>query len=185
MTTRVTLVSAAASTALATAAFEDGHPLTPEGRAAAERAACRLPAAGRAAASGTVRCAETAAALGLEAAPLPALAGRDVGAWRGRTLDALAAAEPAAVSCWLAEPGFAPPGGEPLTALCARVSGWLAGLPTGRALAVVEPDVVRAALVTALELPAAAFWRLDVRPLTATVLTGREGRWNALVGSPL
>ncbi|WP_234485642.1 hypothetical protein [Streptomyces sp. MBT97] len=48
-----------------------------------------------------------------------------------------------------------------------------------------EPDVVRALLVSALGLPEPAFWRLDVRPLTAVELSGRAGRWNLRVGTPL
>jgi hypothetical protein len=52
-------------------------------------------------------------------------------------------------------------------------------------VAVVEPDVVRAALVAALEAPHAMFWRFDIRPLTATALSGRAGRWNVRVGEPL
>ncbi len=54
-----------------------------------------------------------------------------------------------------------------------------------RLLAVVEPAVVRAALVHALGLPAPTFWRLDVAPLTATELSGRAGRWNLRCGHPL
>ncbi len=52
-------------------------------------------------------------------------------------------------------------------------------------LAVAEPAVVRAAIVHALGLPPALFWRLDVPPLTLTELTGRSGRWNLRCGRPL
>lgn len=55
----------------------------------------------------------------------------------------------------------------------------------GRLLAVVEPAVVRAALLHALGLPMETFWRLDVAPLTLTELSGRSGRWNLLCGRPL
>ncbi|MEJ8643356.1 histidine phosphatase family protein [Streptomyces sp. MS1.HAVA.3] len=60
----------------------------------------------------------------------------------------------------------------------------LAALAAGTHRAVVEQAVVRAAVVHALDLPAAAFWRLDVRPESVTTLTGRAGRWNLLVGQP-
>ncbi|NEB75543.1 histidine phosphatase family protein, partial [Streptomyces sp. SID14478] len=78
-------------------------------------------------------------------------------------------------------------GGESVTQVCARVAGWLDGVPggAGRLVAVVEPDVVRAAVVHATGAPLAAFWRLDVAPLTVTELSGRLGRWNVRLGRPL
>ncbi|MFF4578062.1 histidine phosphatase family protein [Streptomyces sp. NPDC001389] len=113
------------------------------------------------------------------------LAGPDMGAWAGRTLDEVAAEDPEAVHRWLTDPEFAPPGGgESVAALIARTGEHLAGLEPGRHHVVVAQAVVRAAVVSALELPAAAFWRLDVRPDTVTALSGRAGRWNLLVGAP-
>ncbi|MFF5701807.1 histidine phosphatase family protein [Streptomyces sp. NPDC012794] len=86
---------------------------------------------------------------------------------------------------WLTDPEYAPPGGgEPLASLLSRTGAYLRVLGPGRHHAVVAQAVVRAAVVAALELPAAAFWWLDVRPDTVTVLSGRTGRWNLLVGRP-
>lgn len=48
-----------------------------------------------------------------------------------------------------------------------------------------EAAVIRAAVVHGLRLPAEAFWRLDVAPLTLTELSGRSGRWNVGLGRPL
>ncbi|WP_443067740.1 histidine phosphatase family protein [Streptomyces sp. NBC_01351] len=110
------------------------------------------------------------------------LRGLDAGEWAGRTLDEVAAADPAGVRAWLTDPGYAPPGGESVDGLIARVGAELAGLAPGTHRFVVEQAVVRAAVVHALDLPAAAFWRLDVRPESVTTLTGRAGRWNLLVG---
>ncbi|MCC3777961.1 histidine phosphatase family protein, partial [Streptomyces sp. UNOB3_S3] len=141
------------------------------------------------------RCRETAAALGLSPEPAPGIADLAVGRWRGRSLDELAAAEPEAVAAWLADPAAAPHGGESVVALVGRVGAWLDGLGSGndgenddgdgRVLAVAEPAVVRAAVVHALALPPQAFWRLDVRPLTLTALSGRAGRWNLRCGEAL
>ncbi|MFJ4775388.1 histidine phosphatase family protein [Streptomyces sp. NPDC088762] len=108
--------------------------------------------------------------------------GLDTGEWAGRTLDEVAAADPAAVHAWLTDPHYAPPGGESVAALIARVGAELDGLAAATHRAEVEQAVVRAAVVHALELPAATFWRLDVRPESVTTLTGRAGRWNLLVG---
>ncbi|MEV7519259.1 histidine phosphatase family protein [Streptomyces sp. NPDC091371] len=110
------------------------------------------------------------------------LRGLDAGEWAGRTLEEVAAADPAGVHAWLTDPAYAPPGGESVAALIARVGAELAGLAPGTHRFVVEQAVVRAAVVHALELPAPAFWRLDVRPESVTTLTGRAGRWNLLVG---
>ncbi|MEV5904423.1 histidine phosphatase family protein, partial [Streptomyces sp. NPDC052127] len=130
---------------------------------------------------------QTAEALGLPAPQVPALAALDVGRWRGRTLTEVTAAEPDAVASWLADPAHAPHGGETVRELCDRAGAWLedTARTPGRVTAVVEPDVVRALLVRALGLPEPAFWRLDVRPLTAVDLSGRAGRWNLRVGAPL
>ncbi|MGW2741224.1 histidine phosphatase family protein [Streptomyces sp. NPDC001450] len=180
MTSRVTLISPATTPSLRRARFDDGDSIEDSAAARARSAAGSLPVAGRVLASPSVRCRETASALGLDASADPELSGLDVGRWRGRTLDDVGAAEPEAVARWLADPGAAPHGGESVRELCARVARWLdtRGLADGRTVAVAEPEVVRAVVVHALGAPEAAFWRLDVPPLTATEVTGRSGRWN-------
>lgn len=113
------------------------------------------------------------------------LRGQDHGSWAGRTMDGVAAEDPAALHRWMTDTSYAPPGGgESVDALIERVGVHLGGLAPGTHRAVVGQGVVRAAVVWALELPAAAFWRLDVRPASVTTLTGRSGRWNLLVGQP-
>ena len=113
------------------------------------------------------------------------LAGPATGAWAGRTLDEVAAEDPQAVRRWLTDPEYAPPGGgESVAALIARTGTHLAALAPGTHRALVAQAVVRAAVVAALELPPATFWRLDVRPATVTTLSGRAGRWNLLLGAP-
>ncbi|KUN02877.1 phosphoglycerate mutase [Streptomyces yokosukanensis] len=187
MTSRVTLVSPATSPSLRQARFDDGASVDDVGAARARAAAGSLPSAAAVVLSPSVRCRETAEALGLAGAPAPELAALDVGHWRGRTLDEVGAAEPEAVGRWLTDPGWAAHGGESVRDLCGRIGRWLdtAGGVDGRTVAVVEPEVVRAAVVHVLGLPAASFWRLDVAPLTATELSGRAGRWNLRLGRPL
>ncbi|AJC60651.1 histidine phosphatase family protein [Streptomyces sp. 769] len=188
MTSRITLVSPAIGPSLRQGRFDDGGPLDAVGAAQARAAAGALPAAARVCVSPSVRCRETATALGLEGDPSgPELAGLDVGRWSGRTLDDVAAAEPEAVARWLTDPGAAPHGGESVRDLCGRVARWLeaCGRADGRTLAVVEPEVVRAVVVHVLGAPEEAFWRIDVPPLTATELSGRSGRWNLRLGRAL
>jgi broad specificity phosphatase PhoE len=181
------LISPAINAALREARFDDGCSLDAAGLRLARAAAGTLPAAERAWVSPTVRCRETAGALGLDAVPAPELAGLDAGRWTGATLAEVGAAEPQALASWLADPGSAPHGGESVRAVCDRVAGWLetaAGM-AGRTVAVVEPEVVRAAVVRALGAPESAFWRTDVPPLAAVELSGRSGRWNVRIGRPL
>ncbi|GGW12565.1 phosphoglycerate mutase [Streptomyces capoamus] len=187
MTSRILLVSPAMSVSLRQARFDDGGSLDDGGAALARSAAGSLPPGARVLLSPGARCRETARALGLDAEPAADLAGLDVGRWRGRGLDEVGAAEPEAVGRWLADPACAPHGGESVLDLCARIGRWLDGTRSaeGRTLAVVEPEVVRAAVVGALGLSAALFWRLDVPPLTVTELSGRAGRWNLRLGRPL
>ncbi|MEU7133538.1 histidine phosphatase family protein [Streptomyces sp. NPDC046261] len=188
MTVRVMLISPAPGLASRAARFDDDAPLDEAGTRRARAAAASLPGGARAVAAPSRRCRETAAALGLDPAPAPGLRDLEVGRWRGRSLEELAAGEPEAVAAWLADPGAAPHGGESVLDLVARVGGWLDGLAGGdggRILAVADPAVIRAAAVHALGLPPAVFWRLDVAPLTLTELTGRAGRWNLRCGRPL
>ncbi|WP_128801700.1 MULTISPECIES: histidine phosphatase family protein [unclassified Streptomyces] len=189
MTSRVTLISPAMSTSLRQARFYDGTGSLDDGGAARARAAAgTLPPAERVVVSPGVRCSETATALGLDAGEAPAeLAGLNAGRWAGLTLDEVAGSEPEAVARWLTDPDSAPHGGESVRDLCLRVGRWLdaASRTDGRTLAVVEPDVVRAAVVQVLGAPAASFWRADVPPLTATEISGRAGRWNLRLGNPL
>jgi broad specificity phosphatase PhoE len=187
MTSRVILISPAITAALREARFDDGSSLDASGLRQALAAAGTLPAAERVWVSPTVRCRETAGALGLDAVDAPELAGLDAGRWRGATLAEVSEREPEALARWLSDPAAAPHGGESVAALCDRVAGWLetAAQKPGRTLAVAEPEAVRAAVVRALGAPESAFWRTDVPPLTAVELSGRSGRWNVRLGQAL
>ncbi|MFC5719421.1 histidine phosphatase family protein [Streptomyces gamaensis] len=187
MTVRVMLVSPAMNPAIRNARFDEDSSLDPTGLRQARAAANSLPRADRYLSAPSARCRETAGALGLDAPATTGLRDLDVGDWKGRTLDEVTATDPRAVAAWLTEPTAAPHGGESTSGLTDRIGAWLDGQNTqsGRVLAVVDPAVVRAAVVHALGLPPAAFWRLDVRPLSLTTLTGRSGRWNLRCGVPL
>ncbi|MFD4337709.1 histidine phosphatase family protein [Streptomyces anulatus] len=190
MTVRVMLISPAMNAALREARFDGDAPLDRSGRERANAAADAVPAAGLTLSGPSGRCRETSEALGLAARTEPALSGWDLARWSGRRLDDVAAAEPARMSAWLGDPSAAPHGGESLRDLVGRIGGWLDSLggpdaPGADFLAVAEAAVVRAAVVHGLRLPAEAFWRLDVAPLTLTELSGRSGRWNVGLGRPL
>ena len=187
VTSRITLISPAMNRSLRETRFDDGASLDPRGTARAESLAGSLRAADQVLVSPTVRCRETASALGLAAVEEPELAGLDMGRWRGLTLDEVMIREPEAMVSWLTDPDAMSHGGESVRALCERAARWLEAAAEfeGRTIAVVEQEFVRALAVTILDAPGPAFWRLDVRPLTATELSGHAGRWNLQLGRVL
>ncbi|MGX1546912.1 histidine phosphatase family protein [Streptomyces adustus] len=133
----------------------------------------------------SARCARTADALGLETVPEPALRDFDYGRWYGRTVAEVVADDPYGYSAWLTDPDAAPHGGESVRDLCERVAHWLEHVPsdTDRALAIVEPSVVRGALVHALSVPARAFRHLDLpRPPAVVSLILRADGWHVRYG---
>ncbi|MDX3521992.1 histidine phosphatase family protein [Streptomyces scabiei] len=132
------------------------------------------------------RCTQTAQALGQDdAAVEPVLRDLDMGSWQDRSLTEVAAGDGAGLTAWMSDPQAAPHGGESVAQVCRRIAAWLDELPedAGRVTAVVEQAVARAAVVRALDAPERSFWQVDVPPLSAVQLTGRNGRWNLRMGA--
>jgi broad specificity phosphatase PhoE len=174
----LTLVAHASTAATAAARFPDDEPLDARGLAAAAAARGGLARHARAHASPAACCAQTAAALDLQCEPEPLLRDWELGRWSGQTLDEVAAREPAAVQAWLTEPDQAPHGGESLIELLTRAAGWLDTMHgDGHTVAVTHPAIIRGVLVAVLGAPPQAFWRIDIAPLTSTVLRGGPARW--------
>ncbi|MDW5324805.1 histidine phosphatase family protein [Plantactinospora sp. KLBMP9567] len=192
--TRLHLVAHAHTAALRRAVFGGGDDsLDPAGLAAARALARTGP--GRRGPFGQIDAClstpaeagrQTAYALGLRPTAVSALADCDYGRWTGLPLAEVGAREPDALRDWLGAPDAAPHGGESVEALLDRVDRWLTGQRDrgGRIVAVTHPVVIRAALVRALRLPAATFWRLDVAPLAVVRLTGRGPGWQLRLGAP-
>jgi broad specificity phosphatase PhoE len=180
MTTRITLLAAAPTAANRAFAFPADEPAQSKTLRAWSAHEARLPHADRVLVSPAQAARQTAAVLGLPAAPEPLLRECDYGAWSGRTLAELETEQPAAVAEWLTDPGAAPHGGEPLCALFARAEEFLAtqGTAPGHVLAITHPTFIRAAIIHVLAAPALSFWRIDVAPLSVTQLSGAHGRWN-------
>jgi broad specificity phosphatase PhoE len=175
---RLLLIRHASTDAVRRAAFPVDEPLDDAGRVAATALAGRL-GRGDALSSPALRARETAAAAGLDAVVDAGLRECDFGAWCGRTLAEVHAADPDGTGAWMTDPAARPHGGESLEDMLARVARWLdaqAGQP-GRAIAVTHAGVVKAAVVHALGAPAAAFWRVDSTPLAVTELHAHDGRW--------
>ncbi|VEG58091.1 phosphoglycerate mutase [Mycolicibacterium aurum] len=174
---RLTLVSHAMTDAMAAGRFPTDEPVNALGRrqiegidlAGAERAVCGPEA----------RTQQTAALLGLAPTIESGLADLDCGRWRG---DFLGRVSPAEMTIWLTDPTRAPHGGESVVDLVARVGRWMDSLTAGRIehakmVAVTHPAVVRAAVLVALDAPAKSFWRIDIAPVSRTVLHFRGHAW--------
>jgi len=174
---RLTLVSHAMTDAMAAGRFPADEPLNDTGRRLLESvAALDITDDARQLTAPERRARQTAQLLGLQAATEPRLADLDCGPWRG---EALANIGPSDLDAWLTDPACAPHGGESIADLMQRVNGWLASL-TGdglRTVAVTHPAVIRSAILLALEAPPKSFWRIDIAPLSRTVLHFRDGRW--------
>jgi len=174
---RLSLVSHAMTDAMAAGRFPADEPLNDTGRRLVEAvAALEVSGDTRQLTGPERRARQTAQLLGLKAATEPRLADLDCGRWRGKVLANIG---PVDLEAWLTEPSHAPHGGESIADLIDRVDGWLGSLTddTLRTVAVTHPAVIRAAILLALDTQAKSFWRIDIAPLSRTVMHFRGGRW--------
>lgn len=187
MTARLDLIAHGASVATRTARFPEDEPLEPSAVLATEALRGRLRRYDRVLTSPARAALGTAEALGFGADIDTALRDCDYANWRGLTLADLAARDADGLAKWLSDPGAAPHGGESLTALIARVGGFLSDMLSseGATLAITHASIVRAAILSALGAGPLGFWRIDVAPLSIARLSGREGRWNVASLGPL
>jgi broad specificity phosphatase PhoE len=179
MTTRLTLLCHASTSAIRASAFPADEPLDPQGRQKLAAFPHRLRQSDRCLASPALRARETAEALGLDATVEMALRDCDYGKWTGRSFEDVQTRNPKAVAEWLRNPEAAPHGGESVAALIARISSWLEAQKNtpGVIVAVTHASVIRAAIVCALEAEPRSFWHIDIAPLSLTRLSGNNGRW--------
>jgi broad specificity phosphatase PhoE len=183
---RLVLIAHAATAATRVAAFPCDESVDEPGLAAVRSVTVRRH--DTAVSSPARRCVQTATALGLRATIDHALRDCDVGRWQGRSFADIAAAAPHDVEAWLGDADAAPHGGETVREVCGRAGVWLRGHASsaGTVVAVTHPAVVRALIVATLGVDVAAFWRIDVSPLSETVLIGGGTRWNLrATGRPL
>ncbi|ASP23423.1 bifunctional RNase H/acid phosphatase (plasmid) [Antarctobacter heliothermus] len=121
-----------------------------------------------------------ALALGMQPNDCPALGAQDFRRWPDMTLDEIAASDPESLSLWTRDPEMRPDGGTSLIDLCTAVRSWLdqmASCPANRVVALATPIVLRAVLVSALDLPPIAGLRLDIQPLVPIHLAHDGLRW--------
>ena len=187
MTARLTLICHASTNAVRTAAFPADEPLDQQGRTRAAALASHLPSTDQCWTSPELRATQTAKALQLNAISEPQLRECDYGNWRGRSFDEILAQDSDAASSWLRDPLATPHGGEPIQSLMRRVAAWLDGQIglSGQAIVVTHAAIIRAAIIHAIEATPKSFWRIDIAPLSATCLSGHDGRWNLTSVGPM
>lgn len=147
-------------------------PLDRAGTRAAEALEPHLPAPDRGWSSHACRALQTAALAGVEVVADSDLAEGDWGRWAGLTPTEVHATEPETLAGWYADLESAPHGGEPLSSVRARARRILdrAEGAGGTTIAFTHGGLVGAALLEALDLPAAALWRLEASPASVTEL---------------
>ncbi|MPZ59464.1 MAG: histidine phosphatase family protein [Rhizobiales bacterium] len=185
MPARLTLVCHGATAATRASAFPLDEPLEDgvEDQARTLGLSLRWD---RAVTSPALRARQTAEALSLNALVQPALRDCDYGSWSGRKLADIQSEYASEVATWLSDPRAAPHGGESLLALIRRVSDWMAHRlhDNGHTIVVTHASVIRAAVIHVLDAPRQSFWRVDVEPLSLTVLCSDKQRWALRVPEP-
>ena len=176
---RLALVSHAMTDAMAAGRFPTDEPLNQLGHRqvdATVELGADLDQVDAAYCGPEKRARQTAELLGVSAVVDRQLADLDLGGWRGGVLSRV---QPADLAVWLTDPTRAPHGGESVVDLLGRVRGWMDGLASarGRIVAVTHPAVIRAAIVVALDAPPKSFWRIDIAPMSRTVMHLRGQAW--------
>jgi broad specificity phosphatase PhoE len=183
MSVRLTLIAHGATAATRDARFPRDEPLEAAAEAKAQSLAKHIGRVDVAWTSPALRTVQTAEALGLVTSIQPLLADIDLGAWAGKSLVEVEAADPTGLARWMDDPAAAPHGGEAVEHLLQRIGVWLdqTGTENGRIIAVTHPAVIRAAAIIALDAPPKSFWRIDIEPLSLSRLDSHAGRWTVRI----
>ena len=177
--TRLTLISRGRTEATKLTGFSSDQPLLEGDAHVAAGIGRTLRRVDRLLSAPEQSARETAAAIGAADAIDPAFRDLAYGRWQDKTLADIAASEPDALGLWISDPTAAPHGGEPVTQLFERVAQWMKQNLTagGHTVVVTHPIVIKAAVLSSLDAPASALWKLDVELLSATDLRSDGRRW--------
>lgn len=106
------------------------------------------------------------------------LAEPDYGLWTGLPVKEVMTNNREAFHRWLS--GEAPPGGESISELVGRTGEWLSRNVCEREhhCVIVSAAVIRAMITGLLNAPVSSFRRLDIAPLSRTILTSNGKRWD-------
>jgi broad specificity phosphatase PhoE len=187
MTARLTLIAHAPTEAQRRAAFPLDEPVADRELENIAALGWKTPRSLRVLSAPELRTQQTAQALGLSASNSVELRDCDYGSWRGRTMDEVQVSDPDEILAWLTDPSSSPHGGESIENLINRIGRWIdEESDKSHTLVVTHPAVIRSAIVHALGIPAQAFWRFDIAPLSVTDLRFNGRVWTVrCTGCPL
>ena len=178
MTARITLIAHASTETQRHAAFPLDEPVADRELEKVAAIGWTAPRAQRVLSAPELRTQQTARALGLSASNSVELCDCNYGVWRGRKMEEVQTNDPEGILAWLTDPGSSPHGGESVETLIARTGRWVKEqCDVAHTLAVTHPAVIRSAIVYTLQIPAQAFWRFDVAPLSLTDLRFNGRIW--------
>jgi broad specificity phosphatase PhoE len=176
---RLTLLAAAPTEAHRLYRFPADEPIEPVPPIRVKQILSNIGATDQVICGPERRSLETAALLGRVATTSENVQAWSAGNWSGQALDWVAANDPEGLRSWQADPDAAPHGGETLNTLLARLGRWLDEhtSTSGRWLVVADASAVRAIVVHVLAAPPASFWRLDIPPLSLSVVQYAGSQW--------
>jgi broad specificity phosphatase PhoE len=175
---RLALITHAATEAQKHAAFPLGESITERETAKIQASHWSVPKAERIWSAPEQRTQQTSRMLGLEAVITNELRDCDYGRWRGRRIEDIQMEDPEGIVTWLTDPSAAPHGGESIESLIGRVGRWMDEQRDAKhTIAMTHPAVIRAAIVHALRIPMQTFWRFDISPLSLTDLRFNRDVW--------
>jgi broad specificity phosphatase PhoE len=177
MATRLTMIAQGATAASRRAAFPSDEALEPG--ALDGLSAPRLWRDARVRLSPMRAASQTAQGLGLIGGVDKVLADADFGEWSGQTVSEVATTQPVLLERWITDPDFSCHGGESRAALRVRAQHFLqaCAATTGQTVAVTHAAIVRAVIIEVFEAPDAAYWKLDIAPLSMTDMRHDGRRW--------
>jgi len=177
MATRLTLIAQGATSASRRAAFPSNEGLEPG--ALDGLSAQHLWRNARVRVSPMRAAIETAQGLGLIGGVDNVLVDADFGEWSGQTISEIAASQPVLLEQWIIDPDFSRHGGESRAALRDRAHQFLQACAdtTGQTVAITHAALIRAMIIEVLEASDAAYWKLDIAPLSMTDLRHDGRRW--------
>jgi broad specificity phosphatase PhoE len=186
ITSRLTLISHAATEALRRTAFPLDEPLLEWEVARIKSLIWNPPAGFQLLSAPEQRTQQTSRMLSLPVKVVEILRDCGYGQWRGQTMEDVQSRDPDGILAWLTDASATPPGGESLETLVRRVGRWMNEDCIGEnTIAVTHPAVIRAAIVHGLQIPLQLFWRFDIPPLTLTDLRFSRMWTVRCIGCPL
>jgi broad specificity phosphatase PhoE len=187
VTARLTFIAHAPTSAQRRAAFPLNEAVDEREIARIAALAWSAPRAQQVVSAPELRAQQTVHALGLSSSIAIELRDCDYAQWSGREMDQLQEEDPEGILAWLTDPASTPHGGESIENLINRIGRWIEQQSdASHTVAVTHPSVIRGAIVHALGLPAQAFWRFDIAPLSLTDLRFNGRVWTVrCAGCPL